>query len=98
MWRVKEKITERVFDCVVDVGKNIMTYLNVVLHNVAFEHIFLTFKPGVDYNRDSLKILNHEGVLSLHKGSTSGNVSSWNRCLCVKKERSCTFCFQKTAE
>ena len=38
--RVKEKITKRVFDCVVDVGKNIMGYLNVVLYNVAFEHIF----------------------------------------------------------
>ena len=44
---VKEKITKRVFDCVVDVGKNLMSYLNVVLENVAFEHIFLTFKPDV---------------------------------------------------
>ena len=74
--RVKEKITKRVFDCIVDVGKNIMSYLNVVLYNVAFKHIFLTFKSGVNYNSDGLKILNHEGVLSLHKGSNSGNVSS----------------------
>ena len=74
--RVKEKITKRVFDCVVDVGKNIMSCLNVVLHNVAFKHIFLTFKPGVDYRSNSLNILNHECVLSLHKASNSGNVSS----------------------
>ena len=39
--KVKEKITKRVFDCVVDVGKNLMSYLNVVLDNVALEHIFL---------------------------------------------------------
>ena len=38
--KVKEKITKRVFDWVVDVGKNIMIYLNVVLENVIFEHIF----------------------------------------------------------
>ena len=38
--KVKEKITKRVFDCVVDVGKNLMSYLNVVLDNVAFEHVF----------------------------------------------------------
>ena len=56
--------------------ENIKSYLNVVLHNVAFEHIFLTFKPGVDHNSNSLKILNHEGVLSLHKGSNSRNVLS----------------------
>ena len=74
--KMKEKITKKVFDCLVDVGKNLMIYLNVVLDNVVFEHIFLTFNPDVDYNSDSLKILNHEGVLSLHKGSNSGNVSS----------------------
>ena len=38
--KVKEKITKRVFDWVVDVGKNIMIYLNVVLENIIFEHIF----------------------------------------------------------
>ena len=38
--KVKEKITKRVFDCVVDIGKNLMSYLNVVLDNVAFEHVF----------------------------------------------------------
>ena len=59
---------------------------------------FFTFKPDVDYSSDNLKSLNHEGVLSLHKGCNSGNVSSWRRYSCVKKERSCTFCFQKTAE
>ena len=74
--KVKEKITKRVFDCIVDVGKNLVSYLNIVLDNVAFEHTFLTFKPGVDYNSDSLKILKYEGVLSLHKGSNSANVSS----------------------
>ena len=63
-----------------------------MLGNVPFEHAFLTFKLGVDYNSDSLKILKYEGVLSLHKGSNSGNVWSWRRCLCVEKERSCAYC------
>ena len=76
--KVKEKITKKKFDCVVDVGKNLMGYLNVVLDNVTFGHILLTFKPDVDYNSDSLKILNHEGVLSLRKGSNSGNTYSYN--------------------
>ena len=74
--KVKEKITKRVFYCVVDIGKNLMSFLNVVLDSVAFEHIFLTFKPNIDYNSDSLKILNYEGVLSLHKQGNSGNFSS----------------------
>ena len=94
--KAKEKIRKRVFDCVADVRKNIISYLNIVLDNVAFELIFLTFKPDIDYNSDSLKILNYEGVLSLHKGSNSGNVSSSCRCLCVKKERSAIFRLQKT--
>ena len=74
--KVKEKTTKKEFDCVVDVGKNLMGYLNVVLDNVTFEHISLTFKPDVDYDSDSLKILNYEGVLSLRKGSNSGNTYS----------------------
>ena len=41
--KAKEKIRKRVFDCVVDVRKNIISYLNIVLDNVAFELIFLTF-------------------------------------------------------
>ena len=74
--KAKEKIIKRVFDCIVDVGKNLISYLNTVLDNVAFEHVFLTFKTGVDYNSDSLKVLDYEGVLPLHKGSNSGNISS----------------------
>ena len=38
--RVKEKIAKRVFDCVVDVGKNIKSYFNVVLETVLLLNIF----------------------------------------------------------
>ena len=38
--KVKEKIAKKVFDCIVDVGKNLVYYLNIVLDSVAFEHVF----------------------------------------------------------
>ena len=66
MKKVKEKITKRVFDCIDDIGKNLMSYFNIVLTMLPL-NIFLTFKTNVDFNSDRLRILNYDGVLSLHR-------------------------------
>ena len=36
----------------------ILNYLNVVMSSQSFEHIFFTFRTGIDYNKNSLRILN----------------------------------------
>ena len=41
--KVKEKIIKKVFDCIVDVGKNLVYYLNIVLDSVAFKLVFSLF-------------------------------------------------------
>ena len=39
-------------------GKMLLNYLNIIFVKQPFEHIFLTFRAGIDYNKNYLKILN----------------------------------------
>ena len=41
-----------------ETGKMLLEYLNVIFSRQPFEYIFLTFRPSIDYNKNSLKILN----------------------------------------
>ena len=44
--------------CYSETGSKLLRYLNVILSNVAFEHIFFTYRSGIGYNNNSFKILN----------------------------------------
>ena len=39
-------------------GKSILNYLNVIMSSCPFEHVFFTYRAGIDYNKKSLQILN----------------------------------------
>ena len=41
-----------------DTGKTLLNCLNIIFVKKLFEYIFLTFRAGIDYNKNSLKILN----------------------------------------
>ena len=37
-------------------GKMLLNYLNIISVKQPFEHIFLTFRAGINYNKNSLKV------------------------------------------
>ena len=37
-------------------GKMLLNYLNIIFVKQSFEHIFLTFRAGINYNKNSLKV------------------------------------------
>ena len=37
-------------------GKMLLNYLNIIFVKQPFEHIFLTFRAGINYNKNSLKV------------------------------------------
>ena len=44
--------------CYVKAGIKLLRYLNIILDNLVFEHIFFSYKSNMDYNNDSHEILN----------------------------------------
>ena len=73
--RVTEKIAKRVFDCAVDVGKNIVSYHNVVLDIFAFEHILLN---GCNWTRTQNLLVCKRTLNHLAKLAKWLNVHLWN--------------------
>ena len=55
---LKQKYENILFSLYCDAGKMLLDYLNVIFSRQPFGHIFLTFRPSTDYNKNSLKILN----------------------------------------
>ena len=55
----KQKIFSTFLSCYCQRDKKkLLSYLNLVLNQAAFEHIFYTYKSDVDYNSDNFKMLN----------------------------------------
>ena len=55
---LKQKYENILFSLYCDAGKILLDYLNVILLRQPFKHIFLTFRPNIDHNKNSLKTLN----------------------------------------
>ena len=55
---LKQKYENILFLLYCGSGKMLLNYLNIIFVKQLFEHIFLTFRDGIDYNKNSLKILN----------------------------------------
>ena len=55
---LKQKYENILFSLYCEAGKILLDCLNVIFSKQPFEHIFLTFRPSIDYSRNSLKILN----------------------------------------
>ena len=55
---LKQKYENILFLLYCGSGKILLNYLNIIFVKQPFEHIFLTFRAGTDYNKNSLKILN----------------------------------------
>ena len=55
----KQKIFSTFLSCYCQRDKKkLLSYLNLVLNQAAFEHIFYTYKSDIDYNSDNFKMLN----------------------------------------
>ena len=55
---LKQKYKNILFSIYCDVGKVLLNYLNIIFKKQPLEHTFLTFRAGIDYNKNSLNILN----------------------------------------
>ena len=55
---LKQKYENILFSLYCDSGKLLLSYLNIIFEKQPFERIFLTFRAAVDYNKNSLRILN----------------------------------------
>ena len=54
---LKQKYENILFLLYCGSSKMHLNYLNIIFVKQPFEHIFLTFRAGIDYNKNSLKIL-----------------------------------------
>ena len=55
---LKQKYENILFLLYCGSGKMLLNYLNIIFVKQPFEHIFLTLRAGIAYNKNSLKILN----------------------------------------
>ena len=56
--KLRQKYENILFSLYCDSGKLLLNYLNIIFEKQPFEHIFLTFRADIDYNKNYLKILN----------------------------------------
>ena len=56
--KTKKKINNDLFSCYLKTASKLLNYLNIVLSGDAFEHIFFRYRPFVDYNSETFKLLN----------------------------------------
>ena len=62
--------------CYIKAGIKLLRYLNIILDNLVFEHIFFSYKSNMDYNNNSHEILNLKWrFLLLSKRCTFRNFS-----------------------
>ena len=55
---LQQKYENVLFWLCCDTGKTLLNYLNIIFVKQPSEYIFRTFRAGIDYNKNSLKILN----------------------------------------
>ena len=55
--KTRKKITNGLFSCYMKTASKLLNYLNIVLSGEAFEHIFFRYRPFVDNNNKTFKIL-----------------------------------------
>ena len=55
---LEQKYENILFSIYCDVGKVLSNYLNIIFEKQLFEQIFLAFRAGNDYNKNSLNISN----------------------------------------
>ena len=58
MRELKKKYENILFSLYCGSGKMLLNYLNIISVKQPFEDTFLTFAACIDYNKNSLKILN----------------------------------------
>ena len=58
---LKQKHENILFLIYCNVGEVLLNYLNIIFEKQPFEHIFLTFRAGINYSKNSLNILNLKG-------------------------------------
>ena len=56
--KTKKKIKNDLFSGYLKTASKLLNYLNIVLSGDAFEHIFFRYRPFVDYNSETFKLLN----------------------------------------
>ena len=56
--KVKQRIFGILLSCYCQTGAKLLTFLSLILDANAFEHMFYTYRSGIDYNAESFKILN----------------------------------------
>ena len=56
--KMRKKITNDFFPCYAKTASTLLSYLNIVLSSEACEHIYVCYRPVLDYNNESLKDLN----------------------------------------
>lgn len=54
----KLKNNNSLMSCYIKAGIKLLRYLNIILDNLVFEHIFFSYKSNMNYNNDSHEILN----------------------------------------
>ena len=57
----KQKYEDILFSLYCETGELLLDYLNIIFVKQPFEHILLTFRAGIEYNKNSLNILNLKG-------------------------------------
>ena len=55
---LKQKYEDILFSLYCDTGELLLDYLNIIFVKQPFELILLTFRAGIEYNKNSLNILN----------------------------------------
>ena len=55
---LKQKYEDILFSLYCDTGELLLDYLNIIFVKQPFEHILLAFRAGIEYNKNSLSILN----------------------------------------
>ena len=55
--RFRQNYENILFPLCCNTGKTLLNYLNGVMSSQPFEHIFFTFRTGIDYNKNYLRIL-----------------------------------------
>ena len=67
MKELKQKYQNILFSIYYSVGKVLLNYLNIIFEKQTSEHIFFTFRAGIDYNKNYSNILNRKFKKILRK-------------------------------
>ena len=94
---LKQKYENIQFLLYCDSDKLLPNYLNIIFEKQPFEHIFLTFRAGIDYKKNSLKILNLKWrVFLFFKRRNMEKKISTKADVYISKKQTRSYSFHKT--